>query len=192
MDRIIDVRCDAIESNVARYAGTALISANNFPNPDFHFCDQSQLDMPFLHEFKLAGSYTLPWYGIQANVALQSYTGQPLFTRWNIAPTTLYAANCLGPCRPGAQVIPNQTLATYVVDLVAPGKEFYPRQNQLDMGFRKLFRIGKYQVSGQVDLFNIVNSSYVKLQNVTYGASLGQPLDILQPRTLRLAAQLRF
>jgi hypothetical protein len=192
MDRIIDVRCDAIESNVARYAGTALISANNFPNPDFHFCDQSRLDMPFLHEFKLAGSYTLPWYGVQANVALQSYTGQPLFTRWNIAPTTLYAANCLGPCRPGAPVIPNQTLANYVVDLVAPGKEFYPRQNQLDMGFRKLFRIGKYQVSGQVDLFNIVNSSYVKLQNVTYGASLGQPLDILQPRTLRLAAQLRF
>jgi hypothetical protein len=192
MDRIIDVRCDAIESNAGRYAGTALISANNFPNPDFHFCDQSKLDMPFLHEFKLAGSYTLPWYGIQANVALQSYTGQPLFTRWNIAPTTRYAANCLGPCRPGELVIPNQTLATYVVDLVAPGQEFYERQNQLDMGFRKIFRIGKYQLSGQVDLFNIVNSSYVKSQNITYGPSLGQPLDILQPRTLRLAAQLRF
>jgi hypothetical protein len=192
MDRIIDVRCDAIESNATRYAGTALISANNFPNPDFHFCDQSELDMPFLHEFKLAGSYTLPWFGIQTNVALQSYTGQPLFTRWNIAPTTRYAAGCLGPCRPGELVIPNQTLATYVVDLVAPGQEFYARQNQLDMGFRKLFRIGKYQLSGQVDLFNIVNSSYVKSQNITYGPSLGQPLDILQPRTLRLAAQLRF
>jgi hypothetical protein len=192
VDRIVDVRCDAIESNLTRYAGTALISSNNFPNPDFHFCDQSKLDMPFLHEFKLAGSYTLPWYGIQANVALQSYNGQPLFTRWNIAPTTRYAAGCPGPCRPGELVIPNQTLATYVLDLVAPGEEFYARQNQLDMGFRKLFRVGKYQLSGQVDLFNIVNSSYVKLQNITYGPSLGQPLDILQPRTLRLAAQLRF
>jgi hypothetical protein len=192
MDRTIDVRCDAIESNATRYAGTALISANNFPNPDYHFCDQSELDMPFLQEFKLAGSYTLPWFGIQTNVALQSYTGQPLFTRWNIAPTTRYAANCVGPCRPGELVIPNQTLATYVLDLVAPGQEFYERQNQLDMSFRKIFRIGKYQLSGDVALFNIVNSSYVKSQNITYGPSLGQPLDILQPRTLRLSAQLRF
>jgi len=32
----------------------------------------------------------------------------------------------------------------------------------------------------------------VKNQNITYGSSLGQPLDILQPRTLRLAAQLKF
>ena len=61
VDRLIDVRCDAIESNQARYAGTAVISAPINPEPDFHFCDQSQLDMPFLQEFKFAGSYTLPW-----------------------------------------------------------------------------------------------------------------------------------
>jgi hypothetical protein len=60
------------------------------------------------------------------------------------------------------------------------------------MGFRKIFRIGKYQVSGQADIFNIINSSYVKSQNITLGPALGQPLDILQPRTLRLAAQVRF
>ena len=179
-------------ATLARYAGTAAIAANNFPQPDFHWCDQSKLDLPFLHEFKLAGSYTLPWYGIQANVALQSYNGQPLFTRWNISPTTRYAANCVGPCRPGELVIPNQTLATYTLDLVAPGQQYYERQNQLDMGFRKIFRFGRYQLSGQVDFFNIVNSSYVKSQNITIGTSLGQPLDILQPRTMRLAAQLRF
>ena len=101
--------CAATRSRAtqARYAGTAAIAANNFPQPDFHFCDQSQLDMPFLHEFKVAGSYTLPWWGVQANVAFQSYNGAPLFTRWNIAPTTRYAANCLGPCRPGELVVPN-------------------------------------------------------------------------------------
>ncbi|MGE3508915.1 MAG: carboxypeptidase regulatory-like domain-containing protein [Vicinamibacterales bacterium] len=192
MDRIVDVRCDAIESNAGRYAGTAAIAASNQPQPDFHWCDQSQLDMPFLHEFKVAGSYTLPWYDIQANVALQSYNGQPLFTRWNIGQTTRYAANCPGPCRPGELVIPNQTLPSYIVDLVAPGQAFYERQNQLDMGFRKIFRVGKYQLSGQVDFFNIVNSSYIKSQNVTFGSSLGTPLDILQPRTMRLAAQLKF
>jgi len=192
IDRIIDTRCDAIESNQARYAGTAAISANNAPQPDFHWCDQSALDIPFQHEIKLAGSYTLPWYGIQTNLAFQSYAGQPLFTRWNISPTTRYATDCKAPCRPGELVVPNMTLASYVLDLVPIGQEYYHRQNQFDMGFRKLFRFSRYQISAQADIFNIVNSSYVKNQNITLGSSLGQPLDILQPRTLRLAAQIRF
>lgn len=191
IDRIVDVRCDAIESNQGRYAGTAAIAANNFPQPDYLWCDQSQLGMPWLQELKLAGSYRLP-YDIQVNVALQSYNGLPLFTRWNLSPTTRYAANCVGPCRPGELVVPNMTLASYVLDLVAPGQAYYERQNQLDMGFRKLFRLSRYQVSAQADIFNIVNSSYVKNQNITWGSSMGQPLDILQPRTLRLAAQFRF
>lgn len=191
VDRLIDVRCDAIESNQGRYAGTAAIAANNAPQPDFAFCDQSQLGMPWLHEVKLAGTYRIPW-DIQLNVAFQSYNGLPLFTRWNLSPTTRYAQGCIAPCRPGELVVPNLTLASYVLDLVAPGKQYYERQNQLDFGVRKLFRFGKYQFSAQADLFNLVNSSYVKNQNITWGTSLGQPLDILQPRTLRLAGQFRF
>ena len=131
---------------------------------------------------------------MQANVALQSYNGQPLFTRWIISPTTRYAATA-AECQcstPGQLVVPNLTLANYTLDLVPPGQQFYQRQNQLDMGFRKLFRFGRYQISGQVDFFNIINSAYVKSQNITWGASLGQPLDILQPRTMRLAAQFKF
>ncbi|MDR1989707.1 MAG: hypothetical protein LBQ09_05690, partial [Acidobacteriaceae bacterium] len=139
-----------------------------------------------------AGSYALPWYGIQANVAIQSYNGQPLYTRWNLSPTTRYAADCPGPCQPGELVVPNLTLSQYVLDLVAPGQAYYARQNQIDMGFRKVFTFGKYRLSAQADIFNIVNSSYVKNQNITWGSSLGPPLDILQPRTLRLATQLRF
>ena len=66
------------------------------------------------------------------------------------------------------------------------------RQNQVDAGLRKLFKVGKYQFSGQMDLFNILNVSYVKTQNTTFGSSLGQPLDVLNPRLLRLAVQMRF
>ncbi len=84
------------------------------------------------------------------------------------------------------------TLATYNLDLAAPGQAYYERQNQLDLGFRKVFRIRKIQCSGQADIFNATNSSYVKNQNITLGPSLGQPLDILNPRLLRLAMQMRF
>ena len=192
MDRIVDVHCDDLENNTGRGAGTGAYPANNFPKYDYHFCDQSALDLPFRHEFKLAGSYTLPWWAIQVNAALQSYAGRQLDTRWSIGRATQYAAGCIAPCRPGELVIPNMTLATYNLDLVAPGQAYYERQNQLDLGFRKVFRIGRIQYSGQADIFNATNSSYVKNQNITLGPSLRQPLDILNPRLLRLAVQMRF
>ena len=98
------------------------------------------------------------------------------------------------------QVVPNLTLASYTVDLVAPGKQYYARRNQIDTGLRKIFRVGKYQISGQMDIFNVINSSYVKSQNINWRLpvageafnTFGQPLDVLQPRTLRLAAQIKF
>lgn len=147
---------------------------------------------PFQQARRRLHHYTLPWWAIQVNAAFQSYAGRQLDTRWSISRTTRYAANCIAPCRPGELVIPNQTLATYVLDLVAPGQGYYERQNQLDLGFRRVFRIGKIQYSGQADIFNATNSSYVKNQNITLGPSLGQPLDILNPRVLRLAMQMRF
>jgi carboxypeptidase family protein/TonB-dependent receptor-like protein len=193
-DRRILVHCAELEnwSNLPTTAYTSLTQNLNQPKADYHFCDQSKLDIPYLHEFKLAGTYLLPWWDIQANATFQSYPGTALPTRWSISQTTRYAADCIGPCTPGALVIPNLTPASYVLDLTAPGSVFYKRQNQLDVGVRKIFRIRQMQFSGQVDVFNATNSSYVKLQNTTIGPSLGQPLSILQPRLLRLAVQMRF
>ena len=94
------------------------------------------------------------------------------------------------PDNPIEKGVPHPT--TYVLDLAPPGSAFYGRQNQLDVGVRKIFRIQKYQFSAQADVFNVLNVSYVKSQNVTLGSSFGQPLDVLQPRLLRLAMQMRF
>ena len=38
---------------------------------------------------------------------------------------------------------------------------------------------------------NVLDVSDVKNQNVTLGSSFGQPLDLLQPRLLRLAMQMK-
>jgi len=173
-DRLIDVVCDS----------------QSDPNT-FRFCDQSKLGLPLRHEFKVAGSYRLPW-DIQANLAYQSYAGRELGTNWSISRTTRYAADCTGPCMPGALVIPNLTPASLVLALVAPGAEYYGQLHQVDIGVRKLFKVGIYQFSAQADVFNARNVSYVKNQNITFGSSLGQPLDVLQPRLLRLALQMRF
>ncbi len=84
------------------------------------------------------------------------------------------------------------TAASMTLALQAPGTDYYGRMNQLDMGFRKLFRYNRYQWSAQADIFNVTNNDYVKSETRTYGASLGRPTSNLQPRTLRLAVQMRF
>ena len=38
------------------------------------FCDQGAFDMPFRHEFKMAGTYPLRW-GVDVGAVLQSYAG---------------------------------------------------------------------------------------------------------------------
>ena len=82
VDNLINVDCDTVDN----------------PN-NLRFCDQRNYDMPLRHEFKLSGSYTLP-YDIQVNAALQSYAGPVRGTTWSIATTTRYAADCLGACTP--------------------------------------------------------------------------------------------
>jgi hypothetical protein len=193
VDRRILNHCDELENwgNLSGVIYEASGQNSTAPKSDYHFCDQSALGIPYQHEFKVAGSYLLPW-DVQVNLALQSYPGEMLPTRWSIGRATRYAADCLGPCTPGALVIPNMTATTYVLDLTPPGSDFYGRQTQVDFGLRKLFRLGRYQVSGQLDVFNATNSSYIKSQTTTWGPALGRPLSTLQPRTLRLAAQLRF
>jgi hypothetical protein len=181
-DRIISVACEG--SNAA---GTVVTDPNTL-----RFCDDSVLDIPFRHEVKFAGSYILPWYDIQVNAGFQSYTGAESTVTWTISRTTRYPADCAAPCPAGALVAPTLVQASVAPALVAPGTRFLPRHNQLDLGFRKLFRTGKYQWSAQADIFNMNNSSRINSETTAFGPSLGRPSAILQPRTLRLAAQMRF
>jgi hypothetical protein len=190
-DQLVSVQCDS-RSNPNQYDTYGLITNVAMVG----WCDQGALDIPYQHEFKLSGSYTLP-LDIQVNAAFQSYAGPFRGTVWNIGAATRYAPGCPGPCTPGALVIPNLVTAPTTptsmnVALLAPGSDYYGRMNQLDLGFRKLFRFGRYQYSGQVDIFNFTNNGYVKTETRTFGASLGRPTSNLQPRTLRLAVQMRF
>ena len=190
-DRLISAQCDAID-NPNFYQGYAATTNVAMPGT---WCDERTLDMPLRHEFKLSGSYTFP-YDIQINAALQSYAGPARGTYWTITTATRYPAGCVG-CPVGQLVIPNLvtapgTATSMNVALLAPGSDYYGRLNQLDLGFRKLFRFGRYQYSAQADLFNFTNNGYVKAETLAYGSSLGRPLSNLQPRTLRLAVQMRF
>jgi hypothetical protein len=152
------------------------VSCASFDPNTFRYCDQSQYKIPFRSDFKLAGSYSLVW-DVQVGVSLQSYAGLPLAVNWT----------------PAASVFPGgQRTQSVVVNLISPGSSYLDRWTELDLSFRKVFKIGKYRVDGALDMFNALNSNVVLSQNQAFGSSLGQPLAVLQGRLLRLSTQLKF
>jgi hypothetical protein len=156
-DRTISVACDS-----------------NDPNT-FLYCDQSQYNLAFRHNFKVSGAYALP-LELEAAAGLVSYAGAPLTTTW-VVPANLF---------PGGRT------QSVTVPLTAPGAQYLPRWNQLDISFRRNFVVGRTRVAPALDVFNLLNSNVVLAQNQAFGSSLGQPTNILQPRLIRLSAQLKF
>ena len=155
-------------------------------NPNsFLYCDQTgerlqQLgavdSIPFLNEFKLAASYPLPFQA-QVSVSFLSYAGPVLGVNWT----------------PAASVFPNaQRTQPVTVPLIPPGTEYGDRWNQVDIGGKKIVRIGRTEFQGAVDVFNALNSSAVLTQLQVYGPTLGRPTAVLQGRLLRLSGTVKF
>ncbi len=151
-----------------RYTG-ANVSAGG------RFCDQGAFDMPFRHEFKMAGTYPLRW-GVDVGAVLQSYAGSERTITWE----------------PAAALFPGGRTRTETVTLNEPGSLYYPRYNQLDFNVKKTFRAGRKIYSGQIDWFNLLNGNAVFSRNSAVGNSLGQIQTILQGRMVRVAFQMKW
>jgi hypothetical protein len=186
---------------------------NEQSNPNnLLYCDATGSGIPFRTQFKLSGTYPLPW-GIQVSGSLQSLPGYSLGTGipastalpslvtpaglgtvWLLSRTTRYAADCKGPCRPGELLIPNMTAANLSVPLVPPGTDFADRINQLDLSLAKWFNVGTSRIQGQVDLFNAFNRNDVyAVRSLNFGtAAYQQPSSILQGRIIRIGMQARW
>jgi hypothetical protein len=78
------------------------------------------------------------------------------------------------------------------VNLIAPGTKYLKRWNQLDLSLRRVFSVGKVRLDASLDVFNMLNSNVVLNENQNFGASLGAPLEILQPRLLRISTNMKF
>ena len=196
----------------------ALCNEESNPN-NLLYCDARNSGIPFRTQLKLSGSYPLP-YGVQISASFQSTPGylltapgfSPAYvipsatslpsvaapagagTVWLITRTTRYAADCKGPCSPGAFVFPNMTAAQLAVPLTPPGTEYAERISQLDLSLGKWFQVGRTRVQGQADIFNALNRSAVlSVRSMNYStASYLQPSSVLQGRILRFATQVKW
>jgi Carboxypeptidase regulatory-like domain len=165
------------------------------PN-SLRFCDQRDLGIPYLTQFKISGTYPLP-YGVQVSGNWQGYPGVPSGTNRQDGDYTAAANRVIDPSlnvnyNVTPAIIPTLTVASVQVPLLTPGTKYLDRWNQVDVRLAKKFRLHRVNFQGQLDIFNILNASSILSANETYGPSLDRPTSILQGRLLAVGAQMNF
>jgi hypothetical protein len=180
-------------------------------NPNFlltiggvNYCDQTNSGIPWRTQFKLAGTFPLPWYGINFAASLQALpgyilgtsaltaggAGAPNFTAysglastWTVTGTTTYAV-CPGNsaaqgCVVGARVVPSGVInsGSFTVPLDAPGTLLTPRVNQVDLSFSKRLTFGSVKIDPKIDLFNVLNSDdYFSVRSTAFSPTTNAAL----------------
>jgi hypothetical protein len=197
----IDVGFNARIGGGSLFGGTSigrtLTASCEVENPNsLRFCDQRELDIPYLTQFKIAGSYPLP-YGVQLSGTWQGYPGSPTGTdrQDNVYDPALnrvpdpslnidYVVN--------RTILPSLTVTSVTVPLLQPGTKYLDRWNQIDLRLAKKFRYGRTNFQAQIDLFNVLNSDSILATVEAYGPRLDQPTAILQGRLFAVGAQMTF
>ena len=165
------------------------------PN-SLRFCDQRELDMPYLTQFKMSASYPLP-LGVQVSGNWQGYPGQPGGTARQDATYDPAISRVIDPSLNvnyvvDRTVVPSLVQTSVTVPLIKPGTKYLPRWNQIDVRLAKKFRLRNVSFQGQLDIFNILNASSVLNVTETFGSSLDRPTAILQGRLFAIGAQVNF
>ncbi len=164
---------------------TINVTCANLSDPNtLYNCDHSQLDIPFRHSVKVAGSIPLP-LGVVVGTSVVSNAGSLLGS--NVPDPTL-AVFWAVP----ANLFPGGRTQPVTMRLDEPGTRYLERWNQMDINFRRAFTVGNMRVEPGVDIYNVFNANPVLTENQNYGTSLGRPLKVLQARLMRLTAQISF
>jgi len=208
-------------SSTDRTISNSCSSATTNPNY-LLFCDGTKNGIPWRTQFKLAGTYPLPWWGLLASGSFQALPGYllgtqplsqggflPVLTTPNGAGSVLTVTSttnkytvCPGNsaaagCTVGAPIIPGMVQPSINIPLIAPGKEMTPRLNQLDLSFSKRVNLERVRLEPRVDLFNTFNSSaYYSVRSLVYStastATYKLPGSVLLGRVVRLGLNVNF
>jgi len=189
---------------------TMVVACAQFDPNKLRFCDQtgetfqeygSTSKPPFTNDFKIAGSYPLPW-GLHVSAVFMSYAGkgnsyttnEPFLGVYWIVPASAFPNGQRTQSVVSAPYSLNGGTAQNVpgVALIPPGSKYEDRWNQLDVSVKRIVRFGRRDVQAQMAIFNVLNRNVVLAENEQFGSTLGEPRNILQGRMLRLALLLNF
>jgi hypothetical protein len=141
------------------------------------FCDERQYGVPFQTAAKFTAIYPIPVKGgFQVSTVFSSTPGSEFVITYPVTRTQL----------------PTLTASSVSVRLNEPGSDYLDRVNQLDISFSGTLKYRSARIKPQVSLFNSFNKSTVLSKTAVFGPSLGNPLQILDGRLLRLGATVDF
>ena len=130
------------------------------------------------------GSYTVPKIDVLLATTFRSEQGAQLAANYTAsqANTTLPRAFAGGS-------------TTISVNLIEPGTLYGDRANQLDMRVAKNLRFRGTRTNVGLDIFNILNSNPVLTYDQTFSPNTTtwlRPQSVLQPRYVKISAQINF
>jgi len=129
-------------------------------------------------------SYLLP-KGFGLSATYRDYPGVQITANW-VVPNSLIQPSLGRPLSSGLN-------GTATVNLVQPGTMYADRQRALDLRFSKRHSFkGGYRVMGNIDVFNIFNSTGIVGLNNTYGPNWQRPTLLQGARFVKLSAQFDF
>ena len=143
---------------------------------------QCHAETPFLAQFKMLGSYTVPAIAVRVSGSFQSIPGPPLAANL-VVPNATVRQSLGRDLAGGAQNI--------TVNIIDPGTLFGDRLNQLDLRISKLLNWGRRRTSLNVDVYNALNSNAVQTESNVY-STWRRPQTILVPRFAKISAQFDF
>jgi len=145
------------------------------------FCE---ITPPMLKSGSVVASYLLP-KGFGLSATYRDYPGVQITANW-VVPNSLIQPSLGRPLSSGIN-------GTATVNLVQPGTMYADRQRALDLRFSKRHSFkGGYRVMGNIDVFNIFNSTGIVGLNNTYGPSWQRPTLLQGARFVKLSAQFDF
>jgi hypothetical protein len=132
------------------------------------------------------GTYTIPKIDVLVAGTVRSDQGGDLAANW-VAPNSA----TVGLNRPFAGTA-GQTIT---VNLIEPGTLYGDRVNQFDLRIAKVLRFGRTRTNVGFDIYNVANSNPVLTYNLAFSPTTTTwltPTSVLQPRFVKLSAQIDF
>jgi len=195
--------------------GTASATNNctvgRLQNPNLSiFCDEfnSPGADPYLKNFRLNGSYQLP-YGLLVSAAYQDNDGDNEAQTYTITAATRYpdgvanllvanqkAPACPSPCTPGALVLSTLGQSSLAIPLRPDEQVRLPRLRQVDVKLQKNFKMGGVTIAPNFEVFNLTNSDkIITYSSTSYAISTGgylKPNSIVQGRIIGVGTSVRW
>jgi hypothetical protein len=139
------------------------------------------------NQYKLVASYPLP-YEIKISGTFQSNSG-PVVTN---PPAFIQPGVLANYTVTSAIAGISLTNGTIVVPLIEPGTMFGERRNQVDLRVGRSFVTGRLRWSANLDVYNLLNASYVISENPTYGPAWRRPTAVSIGRVGQISVQMSF